>query len=75
MHKTGATSDNVDTAEESTIALREDTSRTVLELLKILLDHTVKKEEQSSEREREKKKHLKDFFFNPKWSTIRITEQ
>lgn len=63
MHKTGATSDNVDTAEESTIALREDTSRTVLELLKIFIDHKVKKKEEQVIRERERrKKHLKDFF-------------
>lgn len=47
INKTGATGD-VDTAKESTIALREDTRRktpigNILELLKIFLDHNIKK--------------------------------
>lgn len=65
MHKTGATSDNVDTAEESAVALREDTSRTALELLKIFIDHKVKKKEEQVIRERDRERTKKHLFLIP----------
>lgn len=62
INKTGATGDNVDTAEESTIALRkrghkQDSARAP----EIFLDHKVKKRSTGHQREREREKKKKDF--------------
>ncbi len=69
INKTGATGDDVDTAEGSIIVLREDTRRTTPtgKFLKIFLDHKVKKR-RSTERKRGREKYFPSGTHQDHWA-------